>query len=139
MPVYSTRLLWYDQNIFPLVARGGYEIDIALFARRIVELVEDKQAHDIILLDIRKQSTLADYFVICSADNDRQLRAVVEHIDEVVRREYQLKPRIEGTANTGWIVLDYDDVVLHVFSGAQREYYQLERLWNKASPVVIVQ
>jgi ribosome-associated protein len=104
-----------------------------------VELAEDKQASDIMLLDIRSQSTIADYFVICSAENERQLQAIVEHIDEVVRREFHLKPRAEGAAPTGWVVLDYADIVVHVLSVAQREFYQLERLWGKAAPVVVVQ
>lgn len=91
------------------------------------------------LLDIRNQSTIADYFVICSTDNERQMRAVFEHIDEVVQREFTVSPRIEGAASTGWIVLDYNDVVIHIFSAAQREYYQIERLWSKAAPVIVVQ
>ncbi len=101
--------------------------------------MEDKQGSDIVLLDIRRQSSIADYFVICSTDNERQLRAVVEHIDEVLHREFQLNPRIEGATDTGWVLLDYIDIVVHVFSAALRDYYQLERLWNQASPVVVVQ
>lgn len=104
-----------------------------------MELAEDKQASDIMLLDIRSQSTIADYFVICSADNERQLQAIVEHIDEAVRHEFRLKPRAEGAAPTGWVILDYADIVVHVLSVAQREFYQLERLWSKAAPVVVVQ
>lgn len=118
---------------------GEKAIDIALLARRAVDLAEDKQAYDIILLDIRNQSTIADYFVICSADNERQLRAIFEHIDETLQREFKVHARVEGAASTGWIVLDYGDVIIHLFGAAQREYYQLERLWSKASPVVIVQ
>jgi ribosome-associated protein len=114
-------------------------IEISVIARRIVELAEDKQAHEIVLLDIRPQSTIADYFVICSGDNDRQLRAIVEHIDEVVSKEYGLNPRVEGTHDTGWIVLDYHDIVVHVFNPTQRDYYRLERLWSKVPPVVVVQ
>lgn len=110
-----------------------------MLARRIVELAEDKQAHEIVLLDIRKLSTIADYFVICSGDNDRQLRAIMEHIDATVTRECALNPRVEGTPDAGWIVLDYGDVVVHVFSVDQRDYYRLERLWSKAPPVVVVQ
>jgi ribosome-associated protein len=91
------------------------------------------------LLDIRSQSTLADYFVICSGDNERQLRAIVEHIDETIQKEFGWNPRIEGTPETGWILVDYDDVVVHVFSTEQRDYYRLERLWSKAPPVVVVQ
>jgi ribosome-associated protein len=105
----------------------------------MVDLAEDKQAHEIVLLDIRTQSTIADYFVICSADNERQIKAIVEHIDAKIHQEFGLNPRIEGTSETGWIVLDYADIVVHVFSPAQRDYYRLERLWSKVPPVVVVQ
>lgn len=91
------------------------------------------------MLDIRLQSTIADYFVICSGDNDRQLKAIVDHIDAKVGQEYGVNPRIEGTPDTGWIVLDYGDVVVHVFHDTQRDYYRLERLWSKTPPVVVVQ
>lgn len=110
-----------------------------MIARRIVELVEDKQAHDIILLDIRSQTTIADYFIICTADNDRQMRAIIDHIDEKISTEHGLSPCFEGSADTGWVVLDYRDIVVHIFSQSQREYYRLERLWSKAMPVVVVQ
>lgn len=105
----------------------------------MVELAEDKQADEIVMLDIRPQSTIADYFVICSGGNDRQLKAIVDHIDETIHKEFGLNPRQEGTADTGWIVLDYNDVVVHVFSPTQRDYYRLERLWSKVPPVVVVQ
>jgi len=105
----------------------------------VVELAEDKQASDIVLLDIHNVSTIADYFVICSGDNERQLRAIVEHIDEVMQREFTLNPRIEGAHTTGWIVMDYESVVVHIFSETLRDYYQIESLWSKASPVIVVQ
>ncbi|NJP04462.1 MAG: ribosome silencing factor [Chloroflexaceae bacterium] len=108
-------------------------------ARRVISLVEDKQAHDIVLLDIRQLTTIADFFVICSGDNERQLRAIVEYIDDTLHHELGLNPRIEGTPATGWIVMDYGDMVIHVFGDAQREFYQIERIWNKAVPVVVVQ
>lgn len=108
-------------------------------AHRIVELVEDKQAYDIIMLDIRQLSSIADYFIICSTDNERQIKAVIESIDEVIHREFDVHPRIEGTPETGWIILDFGDIVLHVFSADQRDFYRLERLWSKAAPVVVMQ
>lgn len=114
-------------------------IETSAIARHIVDLAEDKQAHDIILLDIRAQSSIADYFVICSADNDRQLKAILEHIDEKVKAAYGLDPRIEGLTESGWVLLDYGDIVVHVFNAAQRDYYRLDRLWSKAPPVVVVQ
>lgn len=118
---------------------GGSVIEATTLARRIVELTEDKQAHDIVLLDIRGLSTIADYFTICSADNERQLRAIVEYVDEEVKREFDLEPRIEGVPNSGWVVLDYYDVVVHVLNAVERDYYRLEHLWSNATPVVVVQ
>jgi ribosome-associated protein len=114
-------------------------IETTTLARRIVDMAGDKQANEIVLLDIRTQSTIADYFVICSADNDRQLRAIIEHIDESVTKEFGLNPKIEGTAESGWILMDYDDVVIHVFNSVQRDYYRLDRLWSKTPPVVVIQ
>jgi ribosome-associated protein len=114
-------------------------IETTTLARRIVDMAGDKQANEIVLLDIRTQSTIADYFVICSAESDRQLRAIVEHIDETVTKEFGLNPKIEGTAESGWILMDYDDVVIHVFNSVQRDYYRLDRLWSKTPPVVVIQ
>ena len=66
-------------------------------------------------------------------------KAIVDHIDEQVTKEFGMDPRREGSAETGWIVLDYSDVVVHVFNQEQRDYYRLERLWSKVPPVVVVQ
>lgn len=91
------------------------------------------------LLDIRSQSTIADYFVICSAENDRQLKAIIDHIDEQVTQLYSMNARLEGVADSGWVVLDYADIVIHVFGMNQRDYYRLEQLWSKTPPLVVVQ
>lgn len=104
-----------------------------------MELAEDKQASDIVMLDLRKLNTIADYFVVCSGESDRQLKAILEAIDEGIGRELGEYARIEGTPDTGWVLLDYGDVVVHIFSVALRDYYRLERLWSKATPVVVVQ
>ncbi len=104
-----------------------------------MELAEDKQAADIVMLDLRSLNSVADYFVICSGDSDRQLRAILSAIDEGITREFGLDARAEGTAESGWVLLDYGDVVIHIFSAAMRDYYRIERLWSKATPVVVVQ
>ncbi len=122
-----------------MVSEEVFVIERVTLARRMVALAENKQAHDITLLDIRQLSTIADYFVICSGENERQLRAIIEHIDKEIQQEFGLNPRVEGTAGTGWVILDYDDVVVHVFGTAQRMFYQLESLYNKAIPIVVVQ
>jgi ribosome-associated protein len=118
---------------------GETTIEATTLARRAVELAEDKQASDIVMLDLRKLNTIADYFVICSGESDRQLKAILEAIDEGISRELEQEARIEGTPDTGWVLLDYGDVVVHIFSVALRDYYRIERLWSKATPVVIVQ
>lgn len=91
------------------------------------------------MLDLRKLNTIADYFVICSAESERQLKAILESIDETLARELDRHARWEGTAESGWILLDYGEVVIHIFSAAMRDYYRIERLWSKATPVVVVQ
>ncbi len=101
--------------------------------------MEDKQASDIILLDLRGLSTIADYFVICTAGNERQLRAVLKSLDEDLVKAGARNPRIEGSAETGWVLLDFSDVIIHLFSPEQREFYRLERLWKQAQPIVVVQ
>jgi ribosome-associated protein len=108
-------------------------------ARRAVEVAEEKQASDIVMLDLQKLNTVADYFVICSGESERQLKAIIDAIDETISREFARDARTEGTPDTGWILLDYGDVVVHIFSVALRDYYRLERLWSKATPVVVVQ
>ena len=91
------------------------------------------------MLDLRKLNTVADYFVICSADNERQIKALIDALDERVLAELGREARVEGTSDTGWVLLDYNDVVVHILSIALRDYYRIERLWSKATPVVVVQ
>lgn len=108
-------------------------------ARRAVELAEDKQASDIVMLDLQKLNAVADYFVVCTGESERQLKAIADSIDETIGDELGRSAKIEGTPDTGWVLLDYGDVVVHVFSVALRDYYRIERLWSKATPVVVVQ
>lgn len=114
-------------------------MDTQAFARRIVELVEDKQASDIVLLDLRSLNTFADFFVICNGESDRQLKALLDAVDEGVAKQFGREVKAEGHADSGWVLLDYGDVVVHIFSKAMREFYRLERLWHEATPLVVVQ
>jgi ribosome-associated protein len=91
------------------------------------------------LLDLRGLTTIADYFVICTADNERQLRAVLKAIDEDLVQAGASHPRIEGSPEAGWVLLDFNDVIVHLFSPDQREFYRIERLWKQAQPIVVVQ
>lgn len=103
----------------------------------MVDIVADKLAEDIVLLDIREQSIIADYFIICSGNSDRQLKAIANGIAEEMKKEHEIKPwYVEGQADTGWVLLDYGDVIVHAFSPEMRHYYDLEGLWNE-SPVLL--
>lgn len=93
---------------------------------------EAKQAEDILILDVRDLIVITDYFVICSGANDPQVRSIAEEIEEELRKRGQKPVRREGRRERRWILLDYVDVVVHVFHEQEREYYSLERLWADA-------
>ena len=105
-------------------------------AKRIVEIAADKQATDVVLLDTRKICSFADYFVICSGDSDRQIEAIHRAILEALKAEGEIHYHSEGTAASGWMLLDMGDIVVHIFSIAERDFYQLESLWS-AAPVIV--
>jgi ribosome-associated protein len=115
-------------------------LDPDALARRIVDIASDKQAADIVLLDLRPLTVIADYFVICSGGSERQLQAIQRDIADALRNEDHIRPaHIEGSPDSGWVLMDYSDVVVHIFSPAQRQYYNLEELWSAAHPVVRIQ
>lgn len=114
-------------------------MDTQALARRIVEIAEDKQATDIVLLDLRSLRIFADFFVICNGESDRQLKAILDAIDSGVDAEFGLEAKPEGQTQSGWVLLDYGDVVVHIFSKEMRSFYALERLWHEATPLVVVQ
>ena len=89
-------------------------------ARRIVDLAADHQGEDILLLDLRDKVDYTDYFVICSGINDRHLRALAEAIDEGMNHSEAKLLRTEGTPESGWVLMDYSDVVVHLFSEESR-------------------
>lgn len=107
-------------------------------AHHIVDLAEDRKAEDILLLDLRPDNIIADFFIICSGSSERHLRALADIVRKDVKEQYQLLPfSNEGSAEHGWIVMDYGDVVAHLFSPEQRDYYRLEDLWDAASRVML--
>ena len=105
-------------------------------ARLILDLIYDKKGADILLLDTRPVSFLADYFVIATAENERQIKAIADEIQKQLKRHALLPLGVEGTPASGWILLDYNGVIVHLFSPAMRDYYRLEKLWERA-PVVV--
>lgn len=109
-------------------------------ARKVVNMIADKKGSDIVLLDIRRVSLLADYFVICSGASERQLRAIAGEILEKMKKEAGVVPlNVEGVPSSGWVLVDYGGVIVHIFAPSLREYYSLEKLWSEATMVVRVQ
>jgi len=91
------------------------------------------------MLDIRQISSFADYFVICTAESERQIHAICETIDGALSKEGIKLYHREGTEDSGWVLLDFGQVIVHVFSTPLREYYNIENLWSQASQVVRIQ
>ena len=108
-------------------------------AYTIVDALEERKGEDILILEIREISLLADYFVICSGTSPRMIDALSEAAVAAVKEDHKIKPRIEGSAHAGWILADYGDVILNLFSPDRRDYYGLEELWHDARVVLQVQ
>jgi len=108
-------------------------------ARKAVEAASDKQAADIVLLDVRDVVSFADYFVMCSGQSSRQINAIYDEILHSLKREGIIPRHREGTIDSGWLLLDYGDIIIHIFAPSEREYYQLDELWSQANPVIRIQ
>lgn len=108
-------------------------------ALRIAELISDSPATSTLVLDIHEASSVADFFVLCTGENERQLQAVVRMVSEGLAKESIRPIRTEGIPASGWILMDFGNVVLHIMSAEQRAYYRLEELWNEAQTVLSIQ
>ena len=102
-------------------------------AKKIMTILEEKKATDILALDISEISTLADFFILASAENVRQLDALEDAVEEDVRLEVNK----EGESSSGWILMDYRDIVVHLFTKEQRAFYDLEKIWSDAKRMEI--
>jgi len=92
-----------------------------------------------LILDIKDIASFTDYFVICNGTSDRMLDALAKGVLESTKQEHKKKGRLEGKSHEGWLVLDYGDVVVHLFSPDQRKYYDLEELWSDGKVLLRVQ
>ena len=108
-------------------------------ARVAVEVASEKQATDIVMLDMRGPVSFTDYFVILSADSRRQMQGLLEDIDVALGAAGMFLHHREGTTEGGWVLLDYGDLVVHVFAQEEREYYHLEQLWSRAPVLFRIQ
>ena len=107
-------------------------------ARRIAALVQEKLARDVVILDMRPVCTYTDYFVLCTGNNARQTKAIWDEVHARLKQENKLLPRnVEGQGESTWIIGDYLDVVLHVFTQEAREFYRLDDLWGDVPQEVL--
>lgn len=110
-------------------------------ARKIADVVVDKQGEDILILDLQGLTAFTDYFVICSTTSRRQLDAIKSATLEEMKKDadISLPKGIEGDGESGWVLVDYNGVILHIFSEEARAYYQLEELWSAGRVVARIQ
>jgi len=102
-----------------------------------VSAAEDKKANDIVVLDLRKAAGFTDYFVICSGQNPRQIRAIADAVTDTLASHAAKPAHVEGYERSEWVLLDYFDFIVHVFAPETRLFYRLERLWGNAERIEV--
>jgi len=113
-------------------------LDSKLFAEKIADLTFNKKGYDVRIIDLRSLATFSDFFVICSADSDTQVKAIADEVDKSLRDEGIKCWHKEGYMALSWVLLDYVDVVVHVFKKDAREFYNIEKLWGDAPSIEVV-
>lgn len=109
-------------------------------ANLFVDTIIDKKGSNILLLDIREQAVFSDFFILCNGENDRQIRALTQALLDAAQEKAGRRPRgTEGQPETGWVLVDFGGVIIHVFSPEKRNYYNLEELWRRAHVVLRMQ
>lgn len=100
-----------------------------------VHAAESKQAKDITVLDVREATSFADTFVICTGANSRQIQAIADEVQAELKKTGEYPSSVEGYNHAEWVLVDYGDLLVHIFSSKSRVYYDLERLWRDAKPL----
>ncbi len=110
--------------------------DVTQKLAKICQAIEDKKGEDILVLDISEVSSFTDFFVLCHGNNEKQVQAISDAVQEALTKEEATRPvHVEGYRNAGWVLLDYIDFVVHIFSGPTRGFYNLEKLWSDGTEV----
>ncbi|WP_448336240.1 ribosome silencing factor [Bellilinea sp.] len=105
----------------------------------MVNTLEDKKGENILLMDIQDIATFTDYFILCSGSSERMIESLADAVLENVKKEFQMIGKKEGYAQGGWVLVDLGDVIVHLFSPEQREYYRLEELWSQGKILLRLQ
>ncbi|MEA3351243.1 MAG: ribosome silencing factor [Chloroflexota bacterium] len=114
-------------------------MDTLELAHTIVDALDERKGEDILVLGIREISLLADYFVIASGTSPRMIKALIDAALEAVKQKHGIRARAEGDSRGGWILVDYGNVILHLFSPERRDYYRLEELYSDGDVVLHLQ
>ena len=105
---------------------------------KITELILDKHGSEIKIINVSKLTSLTDYFIICSSDSNPKTKALLNHIVDNIKNEFDIKPlNSEGIENLDWVLLDYINIVVNIFSPEKRNYYNIEKLWGDAEITII--
>ena len=102
---------------------------------RIVKILDNKKAKDIVVLDVRELTTLSDYFILATGGSARQVQALSDHVEEELQKAGTFPVNKEGYRTGEWVLIGYDEAIVHIFQQEQRDFYQLERIWKDA-PIV---
>lgn len=94
--------------------------------------MQEKKAEEVTILDLKKVTSMTNYFILCSADSEPQLKAIYKNVEERLKTAGLKPDHVEGRSDTGWVLMDYDDFVVHIMLPEKRSYYDLERLWADA-------
>lgn len=116
--------------------KGARSLNPESLAQRAVDVLSDHKALDIALIDISKTASFTDFFVIATAQSPLQFSALQEYLEKDLEPQGANLRHREGTPDSGWLLLDFGDLIVHIFSPDQRAYYRLEELWGRTSPVV---
>lgn len=109
-------------------------------ANLLVNTIIDKKASNILLLDVHEQAIFTDYFILCTGDSNRQLQALLEGVAEAAKHKGDILPTsIEGQPESGWLLADFGEVIVHLFSPEKRAYYKLEELWSQSRVILRIQ
>jgi len=98
-------------------------------AQAAADAAEEMKALDVVMMDVSARTTMTDYLVICSGTSDTHLKSIADNIQDTLRNNWKKRAKPQGTAESFWMVLDYGDVIVHIFDENTREFYDLERLW----------
>ncbi len=101
-------------------------------ALSIARAALEKKASDVLILDVQELTSIADYFIVASGDSERQVKAIANHVAKEISTEYKTTPIVEGAGTSMWILLDFGDIVMHVFKTDIRQFYGLEKMWSDA-------